>query len=1171
MKSSPRKKRLALRRLRQEREKALKTKLQKNGNKAFVLVYLVLLAGIGLFLFSTFTEVYEPVTTGYGISYSCDAAAVVDSVTIDADIPSWNTETNNTLRCSWIAGSQTGDPTCMLGYEYYANGLWTAADENYTSSSTESVAKIVDGSANPVLGVTAGTMINKTLRCGGMHETLRIRCHVSALTAEINISCADAVKPRPFINYPANKTTVGYSNITFSCNGTDNTDIDTISLMGNFSGTFQENQSIRYGPLTYNTSANFSLILPTGKYIWGCRINDTKSTNINFTSNYTITVRDTDLPVVNITSPANQSYTSAPSLNFTASDNFTISTCSYTINGQTTSNPTCSNASSIGTTGYNVLIVGATDLTGKIGNASVNFTINALPVVNLSAPSNGYIDNDGSLLFVCNASDDVLLANVTLYHNISQSFGSNQSITSTGNVTANFTVNTTVGGSYTWNCLAVDSGGNSAFAQSNRTVIVDLSPPQVFLNSPSPGSSYANGTAVLISANVTDVSIDRVYASIVLPNSATQQLDLVSGSSYSANFTNTSIPGTYNVTIIANDSGALTNNSVTTNFTILNSSITVNLVSPEDGAETNAGNITFVYNVSSETTINNCSILLSFVLNQSNNSIETNTNQQFIIQLSEGTYTWRIRCSSDYVTTQSVTRSITTTNLIAGSSCGNAVCESDETCNTCSADCGACAVPSSSGSSGGRASFEISLSLQSQLTVVSGQTKRIPVTIKNTGANTLNDITISVSSCPQGWGCGSVNVPLLASDEAYATTLELFVPESARGSQSIGVFARSAETSKQKSFLVNIYETCTLDSQCGENRICLQNSCQPLFDLVITRADSPVKPGDKLDFSYFVWNKVGDSGDYTISYSIEGITSGKEVIYISSNEQKYLKASLNIPTNANEGFYVLKVNVDKEDYSVSAVQNIEILKNAPIIIDLYVSKIEIIDKKTAVFTFDASSNTDDDIPVSIEEKISKDDRVIWQKTSSIQIAKTESLQESVSDLSAGTYQLEIKAAYENNEAKIVRTFVVEGSESSGPLGSFTLAIENIIPLLPIIALVIVVAVLLVFAKKFSGRITKMARREKSWTSQKKQETAKEGVRNTEKALQSEKTTAAESTETTDSSGYEIEEEPLPESLKKEENNDKKETNTEKKKTISEDEAENPLFFDTKKKKNKDSK
>ncbi|MEK6874623.1 MAG: LamG-like jellyroll fold domain-containing protein, partial [Nanoarchaeota archaeon] len=70
------------------------------------------------------------------------------------------------------------------------------------------------------------------------------------------------------------------------------------------------------------------------------------------------------------------------------------------------------------------------------------------------------------------------------------------------------------------------------------------------------GTKFLSNVVVNITANVTDASsVDTVFANITLPNGSTRRLTMANASStiYRTNFSETSLNGTYNITIIAND------------------------------------------------------------------------------------------------------------------------------------------------------------------------------------------------------------------------------------------------------------------------------------------------------------------------------------------------------------------------------------------------------------------------------------------------------------------------------------------------------------------------------------------------------------------------------------------------------------------------------------------
>ncbi len=135
--------------------------------------------------------------------------------------------------------------------------------------------------------------------------------------------------------------------------------------------------------------------------------------------------------------------------------------------------------------------------------------------------------------------------------------------------------------------LAISVGVPSSFNINFN--ITDTSAPSVV--NVTTNLLIANQTqTVNITANVNDDnSINTVFANITAPNSSKIILNMnaVSGSLYYANFTSleTTLPGTYNVTIFASDASGNLNNTEKTSFTVVdNIAPTIVLVNPLNGS-----------------------------------------------------------------------------------------------------------------------------------------------------------------------------------------------------------------------------------------------------------------------------------------------------------------------------------------------------------------------------------------------------------------------------------------------------------------------------------------------------------------------------------------------------------------------------------------------------------
>jgi parallel beta-helix repeat protein len=75
--------------------------------------------------------------------------------------------------------------------------------------------------------------------------------------------------------------------ITFNCSASSSNTLSNITLYGNFTGSWQANQTDSVGGLS--NSAAFTLILPYGKYGWNCLAYDTGGRSAWAPANYTLT------------------------------------------------------------------------------------------------------------------------------------------------------------------------------------------------------------------------------------------------------------------------------------------------------------------------------------------------------------------------------------------------------------------------------------------------------------------------------------------------------------------------------------------------------------------------------------------------------------------------------------------------------------------------------------------------------------------------------------------------------------------------------------------------------------------------------------------------------------------------------------------------------------------
>lgn len=123
-------------------------------------------------------------------------------------------------------------------------------------------------------------------------------------------------------------------------------------------------------------------------------------------------------------------------------------------------------------------------------------------------------------------------------------------------------------GRHTFIGYAVSTNGKKNQTEE-RTVTVDTTPPSVTELLPEAGTTIDKSGTVEIAANVTDaIGVDTVLANVTHPNGSIQVLilSLSQGSKYNASFGLPGTNGTFNVTVIANDTVGNSNETEKTSF-----------------------------------------------------------------------------------------------------------------------------------------------------------------------------------------------------------------------------------------------------------------------------------------------------------------------------------------------------------------------------------------------------------------------------------------------------------------------------------------------------------------------------------------------------------------------------------------------------------------------------
>ncbi len=226
-------------------------------------------------------------------------------------------------------------------------------------------------------------------------------------------------------------------------------------------------------------------------------------------------------------------------------------------------------------------------------NFIVGDTIN--PAVFGAVPANGTSFNVSDVIEIAvNATDNGVLGTVLV--NATLPNGTVQQLTLT-NVTGDkfntsFTIPSTPQGQYNLTFIANDTNNNVNSSTTTTFIVGDTIRPAVFELLPTNGSSFNTSDIIEVSANVTDNGvISAVIANVTLPNGTVNVLTLsqISGTDkFNTSFTIPVLQGTYNVTIIANDTNNNVNSSEKTFFTVADTLVpAVSGVIPANGTSFN--------------------------------------------------------------------------------------------------------------------------------------------------------------------------------------------------------------------------------------------------------------------------------------------------------------------------------------------------------------------------------------------------------------------------------------------------------------------------------------------------------------------------------------------------------------------------------------------------------
>ena len=192
-------------------------------------------------------------------------------------------------------------------------------------------------------------------------------------------------------------------------------------------------------------------------------------------------------------------------------------------------------------------------------NTNLTVTYDSVPSVTLSTPANRSSSVSPNQVVTCNATDDIALINVALYHDVAGLFKANQTrVVSGKTASVQFNITNIATGDYSWNCLAEDGVFSPVFAPANFTFsIIADNYPNATLVSPPDSNSSTNTDLTFISNLADDISLKNATlyinsTGVFLPNQSIQAAGTTNTTSFAIN--NLAVNTTYLWNVLVCDS-----------------------------------------------------------------------------------------------------------------------------------------------------------------------------------------------------------------------------------------------------------------------------------------------------------------------------------------------------------------------------------------------------------------------------------------------------------------------------------------------------------------------------------------------------------------------------------------------------------------------------------------
>jgi hypothetical protein len=398
-------------------------------------------------------------------------------------------------------------------------------------------------------------------------------------------------------------------------------------------------------PAPLNGETNLYTISDLDEGIYNWTVNVTNDADLTAEAPVRWFYIDRQAPVILLHFPPDNysSNSGSVTFNFTAIDSISLSmNCQLNVNGSMTSLTANNNTPKTKTItgikdGLSYWNVSCTDTAGNMNTSDTRMlNTSSPPTVALNSPADNYSQASSDITLIYTPSDN---NNITSCRLILDGAVNQTNASAVNNAANTFMLSDLIQGAYNWSVNCTDDSGLNG-SSATRRFSIDSTQPNITLNSPLPGDTVYGGTVIFnftaydnidltLTCNLT-VDGNRSRTNIPSPNG--QWVNVSVALNESIHYWNVSC---------ADDAGNK-NTSETRNFTLIGAP-TVTIVFPPQNAILNyTQNINFTYVPSSTNSLNLSLLYINGTLNQTQNFPNNGLENYFFVNLSDGTYTWRI-------------------------------------------------------------------------------------------------------------------------------------------------------------------------------------------------------------------------------------------------------------------------------------------------------------------------------------------------------------------------------------------------------------------------------------------------------------------------------------------------------------------------------------------------